>query len=73
MRSALSPRRRLLISSAASQVRSGSSSRGLSGQLYPYATVNRADERKQVVKIFANDVALASARTARPWTAARCW
>jgi hypothetical protein len=28
----------------------------------PYATVNRADDRKQVVRIFANDVALASAR-----------
>jgi hypothetical protein len=27
-----------------------------------YATANRADERKQVVKIFANDVALASAK-----------
>ena len=32
----------------------------------PYATVNRADERKQVVKIFANDVALASAKDGAP-------
>jgi hypothetical protein len=32
----------------------------------PYATVNRADDRKQVVKIFANDVALASARDGAP-------
>jgi hypothetical protein len=32
----------------------------------PYATVNRADERKQVVKIFANDVALASAKDGVP-------
>jgi hypothetical protein len=31
-----------------------------------YATRNRADERKQVVKIFANDVALASARDGAP-------
>jgi hypothetical protein len=31
-----------------------------------YSTVNRADERKQVVKIFANDVALASARDGAP-------
>jgi hypothetical protein len=32
----------------------------------PYATVNRADERKQVVKIFANDVAIASAKDGAP-------
>ena len=32
----------------------------------PYATVNRADDRKQVVKLFANDVALASARDGAP-------
>ena len=31
-----------------------------------YATVNRADERKQVVKIFANDTALASAKDGAP-------
>lgn len=31
-----------------------------------YATVNRDDERKQVVKIFANDVALASAKDGAP-------
>ncbi len=31
-----------------------------------YATVNRADERKQVVKIFANEVALASAKDGAP-------
>jgi hypothetical protein len=31
-----------------------------------YATVNRADERKQVVKLFANDAALASARDGAP-------
>jgi hypothetical protein len=31
-----------------------------------YSTVNRADERKQVVKIFANDVALASAKDGAP-------
>lgn len=31
-----------------------------------YATVNRDDERKQVVKIFANDVALASAKDGVP-------
>jgi hypothetical protein len=31
-----------------------------------YTTVNRADERKQVVKIFANDVALASAKDGAP-------
>jgi hypothetical protein len=32
----------------------------------PYATVNRADERKQVVKIFANDVAIESAKDGAP-------
>jgi hypothetical protein len=31
-----------------------------------YSTVNRADERKQVVKMFANDVALASAKDGAP-------
>lgn len=31
-----------------------------------YATVNRDDERKQVVKIFANDIALASAKDGAP-------
>ncbi|HSA80136.1 MAG TPA: cytochrome P460 family protein [Geminicoccaceae bacterium] len=31
-----------------------------------YSTVNRADDRKQVVKIFANDVALASAKDGAP-------
>jgi Cytochrome P460 len=31
-----------------------------------YTTVNRADERKQVLKIFANDVALASAKDGAP-------
>jgi hypothetical protein len=31
-----------------------------------YTTVNRADERKQVVKIFANDTALASAKDGAP-------
>lgn len=31
-----------------------------------YATVNRADERKQVVKMYANDVALASAKDGAP-------
>jgi hypothetical protein len=31
-----------------------------------YGTVNRADERKQVVKMFANDVALASAKEGAP-------
>lgn len=31
-----------------------------------YATVNRADERKQVVKIYANDAALASAKDGAP-------
>jgi Cytochrome P460 len=31
-----------------------------------YTTVNRDDERKQVVKIFANDVALASAKDGAP-------
>jgi hypothetical protein len=31
-----------------------------------YATVNRADERKQVVKIFANEAALASAKDGAP-------
>lgn len=31
-----------------------------------YATVNRDDERKQVVKIFANDVALGSAEAGTP-------
>lgn len=31
-----------------------------------YATVNRADERKQVVKIFANDTALASVKDGAP-------
>ena len=31
-----------------------------------YSTVNRADERKQVVKIYANDAALASARPGAP-------
>ncbi len=31
-----------------------------------YATVNRDDERKQLVKIFANDVALASAKDGAP-------
>jgi hypothetical protein len=31
-----------------------------------YSTVDRADDRKQVVKIFANDVALASAKDGAP-------
>ena len=31
-----------------------------------YSTVNRADERKQVVKIFANDIALSSAKDGAP-------
>jgi len=31
-----------------------------------YSTVNRADERKQVVKMFANDVALASVKDGAP-------
>ena len=31
-----------------------------------YSTVNRADERKQIVKMFANDVALASAKEGAP-------
>ena len=31
-----------------------------------YTTVNRADDRKQVVKMFANDVALASAKDGAP-------
>jgi hypothetical protein len=31
-----------------------------------YGTVNRADERKQVVKIFANDAALESAKAGAP-------
>jgi hypothetical protein len=31
-----------------------------------YGTVNRADDRKQVVKMFANDVALASAKSGAP-------
>lgn len=34
---------------------------GYQDSFIQYATVNRADERKQVVKIFANDTALASA------------
>jgi hypothetical protein len=39
---------------------------GYKDSFEPYATVNRADERKQVVKIFANDVALASAEDGAP-------
>lgn len=39
---------------------------GYENSFTPYATVNRADERKQVVKIFANDVALASAKDGAP-------
>jgi len=31
-----------------------------------YSTVNRADDRKQVVRIFANDVAVASAKDGAP-------
>ena len=31
-----------------------------------YATVDRADERKQVVKMFANDIAVASAKDGAP-------
>jgi hypothetical protein len=31
-----------------------------------YSTVNRADERKQVVKMFANDIALSSAKDGAP-------
>jgi hypothetical protein len=31
-----------------------------------YATINRADDRKQVVKIFANDIALQSAKDGPP-------
>jgi Cytochrome P460 len=31
-----------------------------------YSTINRADDRKQVVKIFANDVALSSAEDGAP-------
>jgi Cytochrome P460 len=39
---------------------------GYEDSFTPYATVNRADERKQVVKIFANDVALESAKNGAP-------
>jgi Cytochrome P460 len=39
---------------------------GYQDSFEPYATVNRADERKQVVKIFANDVAIASAKDGAP-------
>jgi hypothetical protein len=39
---------------------------GYQEDLTHYTTVNRADERKQVVKIFANDVALASAKDGAP-------
>src|SRR5687768_11116496 len=39
---------------------------GYPDRFEPYATVNRADERKQVVKIFANNVALASAEDGAP-------
>jgi hypothetical protein len=39
---------------------------GYQDSFEPYATVNRADERKQVVKIFANDVALESAKDGAP-------
>jgi hypothetical protein len=39
---------------------------GYQDQFTHYATVNRADERKQVVKIFANDTALASAKDGAP-------
>ena len=39
---------------------------GYENSFTPYATVNRADERKQFVKIFANDVALASAKDGAP-------
>ena len=39
---------------------------GYQDEFTHYSTVNRADERKQVVKIFANDVALASAKDGAP-------
>ena len=39
---------------------------GYRGSFVHYSTVNRADERKQVVKIFANDTALASAKDGAP-------
>jgi hypothetical protein len=39
---------------------------GYQGNFTHYTTRNRDDERKQVVKIFANDVALASARDGAP-------
>lgn len=39
---------------------------GYQGEFTHYTTVNRADERKQVVKMFANDVALQSARDGAP-------
>jgi Cytochrome P460 len=39
---------------------------GYQDSFEPYATVNRADERKQVVKIFANDIAIASAKDGAP-------
>jgi Cytochrome P460 len=39
---------------------------GYQDSFTPYATVNRADERKQVVKIFANDIALSSAADGAP-------
>jgi hypothetical protein len=39
---------------------------GYEDKFVHYTTVNRDDERKQVVKIFANDVALASAKDGAP-------
>jgi hypothetical protein len=39
---------------------------GYQGNFTHYATVNRADDRKQVVKIFANDKALESAKDGAP-------
>jgi hypothetical protein len=39
---------------------------GYENNFVHYATVNRDDERKQVVKIFANDVAVASAKDGAP-------
>ena len=67
--------RTMLLAAAAATVIGSAASAGPESVQFPngyqdrftqYSTVNRADDRKQVVKMFANDVALASAKDGAP-------
>jgi hypothetical protein len=56
----------LLVSSASAGPDLVNYPEGYEDSFTHYSTVNRADDRKQIVKIFANDVALASAKDGAP-------